>query len=466
MSRSASLLPAFYLLVNLCTLVLSFYSSAEILNQFEHRGARLTILIDAILLWLLSAYITKIYRKNLHNGLMPRLMNYGKTYILFFAIIMISSLYLSNSFELQVNQWLLGFALTFVVVDLIVNIIFISLISKLRRRRENIKRTLVAGAGEIAEKVSTYLNSNPDYGYEIQGYLKCGGEECRVNQKKVVGAVSDIKDYLSHNEVDEVVIALPYESSRQKVQNIIHEADYVGARISYVPDFAGLLGTPFKLVHNDEHESWDTVQVRQLPLDEIYPALEKALFDLIFAFFTLVFLAPAFAIIAVLIKLDSPGSVFYCPVRIGRGGKNFTVYKFRTMSQNDATVGGTLSTQKDDPRITRIGKFLRKYNLDELPQFINVLLGDMSVVGPRPHRNFLNQQMKEHVDKYMIRHYFRPGVTGWAQVNGWRGPTETEEQIQQRTAHDLWYIENWSFSLDLKIIWMTIFSRKARQNAF
>jgi putative colanic acid biosynthesis UDP-glucose lipid carrier transferase len=136
------------------------------------------------------------------------------------------------------------------------------------------------------------------------------------------------------------------------------------------------------------------------------------------------------------------------------------------MSQNDAEVGGTLSTVKDDPRITRIGKILRKYNLDELPQFFNVFLGDMSIVGPRPHRHFLNQQMKEHIEKYMIRHYFRPGITGWAQVNGWRGPTETEEQISQRTAHDLWYIENWSFLLDLKIVWMTLFSRKSRLNAF
>ena len=171
-------------------------------------------------------------------------------------------------------------------------------------------------------------------------------------------------------------------------------------------------------------------------------------------------------VISILIKLDSPGPVFYCPMRVGRGGKNFKVYKFRTMLENDPVQGGTRSTQADDPRITRVGKILRKYNIDELPQFWNVFAGDMSVVGPRPHRSFLSEQMKEHYDKYMVRHYFKPGITGSAQVNGWRGPTETEMQIIMRTAHDLWYIENWSFMLDMKIIWQTIFSRKAYQNAF
>jgi putative colanic acid biosynthesis UDP-glucose lipid carrier transferase len=125
-----------------------------------------------------------------------------------------------------------------------------------------------------------------------------------------------------------------------------------------------------------------------------------------------------------------------------------------------------LSTQKDDPRITPLGKILRKYSLDELPQFINVLLGDMSVVGPRPHRSFLSQQFQDSVDKYMVRHYFKPGITGWAQVNGWRGPTDTEEQKAQRTHHDLWYVENWSLWLDIKIIYLTIFSRKAHTSAY
>lgn len=146
--------------------------------------------------------------------------------------------------------------------------------------------------------------------------------------------------------------------------------------------------------------------------------------------------------------------------------KPFKLYKFRSMKENDEALGGKLSTSKNDPRITRLGKILRKYSLDELPQFMNVLQGYMSVVGPRPHRRYLNQELQGCVIRYMIRHYVKPGITGWAQVNGWRGPTDTEEQKRQRTLHDLWYIKNWSFWLDIKIILLTVLGKKTSQGAF
>jgi putative colanic acid biosynthesis UDP-glucose lipid carrier transferase len=164
--------------------------------------------------------------------------------------------------------------------------------------------------------------------------------------------------------------------------------------------------------------------------------------------------------------VESRGPVFYCPIRIGKGGRPFKLFKFRSMMQNDDTSTGVQSTQENDPRITRVGKLLRKYSIDELPQFINVLLGTMSVVGPRPHRRYLNRQLQQDVYHYMLRHYVKPGITGWAQINGWRGPTDTEEQKRQRTLHDLWYVENWSFWLDIKIVYLTIFSSKVRKNAF
>jgi putative colanic acid biosynthesis UDP-glucose lipid carrier transferase len=192
----------------------------------------------------------------------------------------------------------------------------------------------------------------------------------------------------------------------------------------------------------------------------------KTIFDKIFASVVIIVLAPLLLLIALWIKLDSKGPVFYCPVRIGRSGKAFKVYKFRSMWMNDNSTKGTLSTAKDDPRITRIGRILRKYSLDELPQFFNVILGNMSVVGPRPHRRFLDRHLQETVYQYMIRHYVKPGITGWAQVNGWRGPSETDEQKMQRTKHDLFYIEHWSFWFDLKIIFLTVFSSKARSSAY
>jgi len=206
--------------------------------------------------------------------------------------------------------------------------------------------------------------------------------------------------------------------------------------------------------------------VRQLPVDGKISSIAKEGFDKIFSGLMIIFLFPLFCVLAIMIKLDSPGPVFYCPMRIGRSGKPFKCYKFRTMHENDTAAGGTLSTTKNDPRITRLGRFLLKYSLDELPQFINVFLGNMSVVGPRPHRRFLNIQLQESEYKYMVRHYVKPGITGWAQVNGWRGPTDTQEQKRQRTLHDLWYIENWTMWLDLKILFLTIFSKKVHSGAF
>ena len=166
-----------------------------------------------------------------------------------------------------------------------------------------------------------------------------------------------------------------------------------------------------------------------------------------------------FLIIAILIYLDTRGPILYKPIRKGEGGKPFKCYKFRTMSVSDNPLNGTKSTIIDDPRITKIGKFLRKIDLDELPQFYNVLMGDMSVIGPRPHRVHLQNDFRKSVNNYMVRSYIKPGISGWAQVNGWRGPTDTEEQKNERVKHDLWYLENWSFWLDLKIVFLTIFGR-------
>ena len=158
--------------------------------------------------------------------------------------------------------------------------------------------------------------------------------------------------------------------------------------------------------------------------------------------------------------------MFYAPIRKGKDGKPFKCYKFRTMNTCDDPANGKRSTIQSDPRITRIGKYLRKYDIDEMPQFFNVLKGDMSVIGPRPHRVFLQDNFRKIVNDYMVRHYVKPGISGWAQVNGWRGPTKTVKQKKERVKHDLWYIENWSFWLDIKTIFLTVFSKKARINAF
>jgi Undecaprenyl-phosphate glucose phosphotransferase len=300
-------------------------------------------------------------------------------------------------------------------------------------------------------------------GYHLKGFISCDHHEtCRVESKKVLGDLDNINQYLQANAIDEIVIALP-DNQVKNIQRVLSVADYHGIRVKYVLDYHELFGNHYKITRFGQI---DAVNIRQLPIDGKLAGFFKNCFDKIFAIAALVFLLPVFLVIGMLIKLETPGPVIYAAIRIGKGGKPFRLYKFRSMKENDRSADGICSTQLHDPRITRVGRFLRKWSIDELPQFINVLLGDMSVVGPRPHRRFLNRQLQENVYHYMLRQYVRPGLTGWAQVNGWRGPTDTEEQKRQRTLHDLWYIENWSFWLDIKIIFLTLFSPKVHKSAF
>jgi Undecaprenyl-phosphate glucose phosphotransferase len=357
----------------------------------------------------------------------------------------------------------LGIAISFLIISFITKINSPEEKNTIKKPKENVRYTLVAGIGNVAENVEKHFYDYNDSSAEIKGFIQCKKEEeLKVKKEKVVGKLKHIHRYLKENPVDEIVIALPVKPSK-KVRNIIEAADYHGIRVKYIPDYQGLLGKNYKMTR---YGQIDVVNVRHIPLDETFSFVVKNSFDKIFASTVLFFLAPVFLVIALLIKLESPGPVFYAPFRIGKAGRPFKVYKFRSMRVNDTATGGTLSTQKNDPRVTRVGRILRKYSLDELPQFLNVLLGDMSVVGPRPHRSFLNQQFQESVDKYMVRHYFKPGITGWAQVNGWRGPTDTKEQKDQRTRHDLWYVENWSLKLDIKIIFLTVFGQKTHSSAF
>lgn len=412
------------------------------------------------LVWLAIVYWKRLYFKNIYNGLSLKLTKYFKAYIflvlagvLFYTIV---PLPLSNS------KIVLGFLIGFPIVAIPLNFIMVLFINAVGNTKHHTKYALIAGIGKLAKKVENQVYASKSKGYQIKGFINCNKEECLVGADKVVSEVNNIHLYLRDNPIDEIIIALPYKRSK-KIKNIVMAADYYGIRVKYIPDYQDLFGNNYKTI---TYGGFEAINVRQLPLDETFSFLMKNSFDKVFSLFALILLSPIFITLAVLIKLDSPGPLFYCPVRIGKGGKPFKVFKFRSMRENDAVSGGAMSTQKDDPRITKLGRIMRKYSLDELPQFLNVLLGDMSVVGPRPHRSYLNQQLQESEDKYMVRHYFKPGITGWAQVNGWRGPTDTKEQKSQRTIHDLWYMENWSLKLDLKIIFMTVFDRKVHKSAF
>lgn len=429
-------------------------------NDKEYQRLAWFVIVGIILLWSMVGYWIRTYDTNIHREADLRVINFIKIYILLIGLVLI--FYSFFHFSISTKNIVAAIVLGFPILAIPVNYLLINGIGKLKGNSERTKYSVVAGVGNLAGDIEKQFYSHRNSAYQIKGFIKCNNEECIVGQERVVGDLAHINEYLQENPVDEIVIALPVKVSK-KVRNIIDAADYHGVRVKYIPDYRGLFGDNYK---TKRYGQFDAVHVRQLPLDETYAFFLKSSFDRIFAIAALLALSPVFLVLAILIKLDSPGPVFYCPVRIGKGGRPFKVFKFRSMRDSDLPAGGTLSTQKDDPRITKLGRILRKYSLDELPQFLNVLLGDMSVVGPRPHRSYLNKQLQESVDKYMTRHYFKPGITGWAQVNGWRGPTETQEQRRQRTMHDLWYMEKWSLWLDIKIIYWTIFSKKTHNSAY
>ena len=454
-------LPTVYMGGDAFTFLITFFISVYFFSDNINTRTEWTILPGFFLLWFLIGYWRKLYNMNLENNFGLRVFNYLKTYFILLALA--SAIFVMFKIPRPDKDVVAAFAIGFPLLSISINFLIIKIITTLNTRElKHVKYTLIAGVGNVAENVKQHFNARESEGYRIKGFVNCKKETCQIPQENVVSDLDHIDQYLKDNPVDEIVIALPVKPSK-KIRNIMKVADYHGVRVKYIPDYSALFGTNYKAT---QYADIEAINVRQLPLDERYAFFLKNSFDKLFAAAVLLFLSPVFLLIALLIKFDSPGPVFYCPTRIGRSGRSIKVFKFRSMHQNDATSGGQLSTQKDDERITRIGKFLRKYSIDELPQFINVLLGEMSVVGPRPHRSFLNQQLQESVDKYMVRHYFKPGITGWAQVNGWRGPTDTEEQRTQRTVHDLWYLENWSFMLDLKIIFLTVFSKKVHSNAF
>ncbi|MCS4434340.1 exopolysaccharide biosynthesis polyprenyl glycosylphosphotransferase [Aquiflexum gelatinilyticum] len=446
------------------SLTIAFFISLYFyrINDLNFQKMEIVFLLGLISLWLIIGYSNKLYVEWTGSSFVKsRMSKYFKTYFILAGIIGI--LYLVFSFPKDVRNLLIAILAGIPSLGIITNSLVIRLAAPIKERRTKMSTTLIAGSGQLANKVAGFLESSSYARFAVQGFIDCNPEvNGKSKHERTVATLDSLKEYLKFNFADEIIIALPY-NEMDKIKSIVEIADYHGTRIRFVPDYQGIFGENFKTYQFGDLQ---LVNIRQLPLDNWFPNLLKNIFDIVFASTVLLFLSPIFVVIGILIKMDSPGPVFYTPIRIGKGGKQFKVFKFRSMKTNDSVVGGTQSTVKDDPRITKIGKFLRKYSLDELPQFINVLTGEMSVVGPRPHRIFLNQVMQETEDKYMVRHYYKPGITGWAQVNGWRGPMETEEQKKQRTSHDLEYLKKWTLLFDIKIIWLTVFGKKTHEEAF
>lgn len=421
----------------------------------------LPLLILLNLLWIVVNLVMTRYRMEPHRPASQEIKKIFVNMILFTGIV---SIFAFGFKEMLYSRLIIYGTLLAFGVAVFAAHLFIYMIFKVWRKKQAMpESTLIVGNDSSAIFLARQLTQSRDIQYDVTVYLDGPQGEETGQYNVVTGKLDGASAFLSDRKVDELFIVVT-SPSEDVIRDLVEVADYHGARVHMVPTFYKLFGQDFEIDHLG---NIPVINLNQFPLDYYYNSVYKRVFDLVFSFTVLVLLSPFLAAIALLVKVTSRGPVVYVPQRVGMGGNVFNTLKFRTMYHSvEETDNREVSTRPNDTRITPLGKFLRKFSLDELPQFVNVLKGDMSVVGPRPHRVYLDKVLQDSVDKYMQRHYIKPGVTGWAQVNGWRGPTETEEQKVQRTRHDLWYIRNWSLWLDIKIIFLTLFGKKTRKNAF
>jgi putative colanic acid biosynthesis UDP-glucose lipid carrier transferase len=419
----------------------------------------LLLLILLNLLWVLITLAITRYKMEVNRSAAREIKKIIFNMILFTGMVSVFAFIFK---ELKYSRIIIyGTLAAFFVVLLAVHIVVLESLKMWRRKNPLKKRVLVVGNDHSAIDLSNELTSDKDIQYEVIVYIEADELESEIDSQLIVGKLTDAKTIFTRYHVDELFIVVG-SSDEEEIKHLVETADFHGARVRMVPTFYKLFEQNYQV---NLFGKIPIINVNEIPLDNYYSALYKRLFDIFFSVFNLLLLSPLLLLITIAVKMSSRGPVFYIPERVGFGGKVFKLLKFRTM-YHSRNLQEDRSTAKNDSRITPLGKFLRRFNLDELPQFVNVLKGDMSVVGPRPHRVHLDKMMQSSVEKYMVRHYIKPGITGWAQVNGWRGPTETEEQRTQRTRHDLWYIKNWSFLLDIKILFLTIIGKKTRVNAF
>ena len=309
----------------------------------------------------------------------------------------------------------------------------------------NFRTAIIVGFTPESQQLRKLFDTRVDYGYRFLGYFSD-----KVQNEDVLGKIDDLKMFVKKNPVDEIYCSLN-EVSDERLKRLIAFSEIYGKTIKFIPDSAQLFS---KNLVTNYYELFPVLSLRKTALHDPINKLVKRAFDIVFALCVMVLLLSwLMPIIAILIKLESKGPVFFKQGRPGINEDEFFCYKFRSMRVNSTTE---LEAKKDDPRVTRIGRFIRKTSIDETPQFLNVLLGDMSVVGPRPHLWAQNILYGQKIKKYMIRHYIKPGITGLAQVRGYRGEIETDEDMINRIKFDVFYIENWSLILDIKIIIQTV----------
>lgn len=328
-----------------------------------------------------------------------------------------------------------------------------------RKKGYNIKHILLVGYSRAAEAYIDKIITNPEWGYEV-----CGILDDRIPRGtaykgiKVVGVIDNLSLILADNKLDEIGITLALEDY-DRLEDIVNICEKSGVHTKFIPDYNRVIPSSPYL---EDLGGLAVVNIRRVPLTNTANMFMKRVMDIFGAIVAIILFSPFMLVAAIGIKLTSKGPLIFKQERVGLHNRPFKMYKFRTMEVQKEEEEKKGWTKKNDPRVTKIGKILRKTSIDEMPQFFNVLKGDMSLVGPRPERPLFVEKFREEIPRYMIKHQVRPGLTGWAQVNGYRGDTS----IRKRIEYDLYYIENWTMGFDLKILFLTFFKGFINKNAY
>ncbi len=346
-----------------------------------------------------------------------------------------------------------------IVLETVVRNLLRSMLRSMRSKGYNQKHILLIGYSRAAEGFIDRVRVNPEWGYQVKGILddtkEWGSGYRGIN---VIGKVHDLDEILALNSLDEIAITLSI-SEYANLEEIVASCEKSGVHTKFIPDYNNMIPTrPFI----EDLQGLPVVNIRRVPLTDTVNALVKRMVDIFGASVALILFSPVMLVTAVLIKLTAPGPLIYKQERVGLHNRSFHMYKFRSMVVQAPSEEKIKWTTPHDSRVTPVGRFIRKTSIDEMPQFFNVLRGDMSLVGPRPERPLFVEKFKEEIPRYMIKHQVRPGITGWAQVNGYRGDTS----ITKRIEHDLYYIENWTLGFDFKILFLTIFKGFINKNAY
>ncbi|MBO7338764.1 MAG: undecaprenyl-phosphate glucose phosphotransferase [Lachnospiraceae bacterium] len=329
----------------------------------------------------------------------------------------------------------------------------------IRKKGYNVKHILLVGYSRAAEEYVNRILENPQWGYSVSGFLD---DHVPVGTKykgvPVQGTIEALQKMLEENDWDEVAITLSLRDY-DYLGEIVGICEKSGVHTKFIPDYNSLIPTR---PYTEDLMGLPVINIRYVPLTNTGNALIKRWADILAALFGIIVTSPVMLICAILVKLSSPGPIIFKQERVGLHNRPFYMYKFRSMAQQAPSEEKKAWTVRNDPRVTPVGRFMRKTSLDELPQFFNILKGDMSLVGPRPERPLFVEKFKEEIPRYMVKHQVRPGLTGWAQVNGYRGDTS----IRKRIEYDIYYIENWTVWFDVKIIIMTFFTGFINKNAY